>query len=275
MNWSKLQINQHKQAAKALNEIIYLAAEFIKSSSEITDVAVRQFIKQQYKKYHLKSDKQSSIVAFGSDTANVHFYAEEPRTLKNGDLIMIDIWARLAIKGAPFADITWMMYYGRTLPKQYDDAFKIVAEARDKTVRYLQSNLKKKIVPIGKEIDAVTRNYLIKYGHGDKFLHGTGHSLGFISPHGNRTRISRKGRQPLPLNVGYTIEPGIYFKNKFGVRSEIDFYINSPREIRPRRSSPCGIPTGCEANSTGQAISRGKNYKLIITTKVQNKIIKI
>jgi len=280
MSWTKKQIAQHKKAAKALNEIIKKIVEFVKYNPKTTDVEVRQFIKKQYKKYHLKSDKQKSIVAFDDDTSNVHFYAEEPRQLKNGDLIMIDIWAKLVEIGAPFADITWMMYYGVKAPKEYSEAFKIVARSRDKVISFLKNNLKRKTVPTGKEIDAVVRNCLEKYGHGDKFLHGTGHSLGFVSPHGTRTRISRKGKQSLPLNVGYTIEPGIYFKNKFGVRSEIDFYINSsceipysgnftkseiisqgePREIRLRRS---------------KAISQGKNFKLIITTKVQNKIINI
>jgi len=227
-----------------LNEIIYEVVGFIKSNQETTDVAIRQFIKEQYKKYHLISDKQKSIVAFGKNTSQVHYYAEKPNKLKDGNLIMVDIWARLGKIGAPFADITWMMYYGRKLSKQRADTFGLVVEVRDKVVKYLRSNLKNKIVPTGKEVDAVARAYLEKRGHGDKFLHGTGHSLGFVSPHGNRTRISRKGRQPLPLNVGYTIEPGIYFKNKFGIRSEIDFYID-------------------------------ENYKLIITTNVQNKIIKI
>ncbi|MFA5359729.1 MAG: M24 family metallopeptidase [Patescibacteria group bacterium] len=278
MPWTKKQIEQHKKAAKVLNEIIKKIVKFIKDNPKTTDVEVRQFIKKQYKKYHLKSDKQKSIVAFGDDTSNVHFYAEQPRRLKNGDLIMIDIWSRLAEIGAPFADITWMMYYGVKAPKEHLEAFKIVAKARDKAVSFLKNNLpvspsasrggKKKIIPIGKEVDAVVRNYLEKYGHGDKFLHGTGHSLGFVSPHGTRTRISRNGKQSLPLNVGYTIEPGIYFKNlpphlicknknffkktkphvkcggEFGIRSEIDFYID-------------------------------KNFKLIITTKVQNKIINI
>lgn len=243
MSWNKKQIEQHKKAAETLNEIIKKIVEFIKDNLETTDVEVRQFIKKQYKKYHLKSDKQKSIVAFGDDTSNVHFYAEKPRQLKNGDLIMIDIWARLAEIGAPFADITWMMYYGKKPLKQYSSAFKIVANARDKAIKYLQNNLVRKNVPTGKEVDRVVRNYLDKYGHSNKFLHGTGHSLGFISPHGTKTRISKKGKQSLPLNVGYTIEPGIYFKN-FGVRSEIDFYID-------------------------------KNFKLIITTKVQKNIIKI
>ncbi|MFA6306693.1 MAG: M24 family metallopeptidase [Patescibacteria group bacterium] len=244
MSWTKKQIKQHKQAAEALRKIIKKIVEFIKYNPETTDVAIRQFIKKRYKRYHLKSDKQKSIVAFGKSTAHVHYYAEKPRRLKKGDIIMIDIWARLEEIGAPFADITWMMYYGRKLPKQHVDAFRIVAQAREMAIKYLQSNLKNKTIPLGKEIDDAARNYLNDHGLAEKFLHSTGHSLGLVSPHGRRTRISRKGRQSLPLNIGYTIEPGIYFKNKFGVRSEIDFYID-------------------------------ENYKLIITTICQKQIIKI
>ena len=244
MSWDKLQISQHKKAAEILGDIIKQIAKFIKNNHGITDTAIRQFIKEQYQKYHLKSDKQKSIVAFSKDTANVHYYADKPRQLQDGDLIMIDIWARLDEKDAPFADITWMLYYGEKPSAEHDAAFKMVAQARDKAIKYLQSNLKNKTVPLGKEIDAVVRNYLASLGRGDRFLHGTGHSLGLTSPHGNRTRINRKGRSLLPLNIGYTIEPGIYFKNKFGARSEIDFYID-------------------------------ENYKLIITTICQKQIIKI
>jgi len=260
MSWSKLQINQHKQAAIALNKIIYEVAGYIENNPGTTDVAIRKFIKERYNVYNLKSDKQKSIVAFEENTSQVHYFAEEPNQLKEGNLIMVDIWAKLDEIGAPFADITWMLYYGRTIPKQSADAFKMVIQARDKAIKYLQNNLKNKAVPIGKDIDAVVRIYLEKCGHGDKFLHGTGHSLGSVSPHGRMTKINRRGKQSLPLNVGYTIEPGVYFKNKFGIRSEIDFYIDSPREIRPCRS---------------EAISQGKNYKLIITTICQRQIIKI
>jgi len=244
MSWTKKQTKQHKQAAEILGKIIYEVVKLIKSNSGITDVAIRQFIKEQYRKYHLISDKQKSIVAFGKNTSQVHYYAEQPRKLRQGNLIIVDIWARLNKKGAPFADITWMLYYGRKLSLEYANAFRLVAEARDKAISFIKNNLKNKIRPRGKEVDAVARIYLDKRGHGNRFLHGTGHSLGFVSPHGNRTRISRKGRQPLPLKVGYTIEPGIYFKDKFGIRSEIDFYID-------------------------------ENYKLIMTTICQKQIIKI
>ena len=227
MSWNKTQIKQHEKAAKALIEIIKKVAEFIKDKPNITDVEIRQFIKSQYKKYHLKSDKKKSIVAFNKKTSLVHYYAIIPQKLKFNTLILVDIWAKLDKKGAPFADISWMMYYGKELPREYIALFKIVSQARDEAIKYLERNLKKEIISLGKEIDAVVRNYFCKYGYAERFLHGTGHSLGFICPHGRRVRINRRGKKSIPLNIGYTIEPGIYFKNKFGMRSEINFYIDN------------------------------------------------
>ncbi|MFH1427999.1 MAG: M24 family metallopeptidase [Patescibacteria group bacterium] len=201
-------------------------------------------MERQYKKYHLKSDKQKSIVAFNKNTSLVHYFALTPKKLKFNSLILIDIWARLNKKGAPFADISWMMYYGKELPREYIAIFKVISQARNEAIKYLRRNLKKKIIPRGKEIDEVVRNYLYQHKFSEKFLHGAGHSLGTTSPHGRKTRISKKGESPIPLNIGYSIEPGVYFINKFGMRSEVNFYLDS-------------------------------NMKLVITTNIQKNIIKI
>jgi Xaa-Pro aminopeptidase len=104
-------------------------------------------------------------------------------------------------------------------------------------------------MPTGFEVDKVARDYIKEKGFDDNFLHGLGHPLGFTNPHGAGVRLSPKKVRanrcsPLQKMVGYTIEPGIYLKNKFGLRSEIDFYIDE------------------------------KN-KVVITTKIQKKIFKI
>ena len=97
-------------------------------------------------------------------------------------------------------------------------------------------------MPTGREIDSVARDYIDSTGFGKYFLHGTGHSLGFVNDHGRGVNINQKGKGRLSKMIAYTIEPGIYIKNKVGFRSEIDFYIND-------------------------------DYKLIVTTKIQKKIV--
>ena len=243
--WSKQQIEQHKKAAELLFKIVGEFAEYIKNNPGATEYEAKLFVKRLFRKYKLKSDKNNPIVAFSKNTAFVHHFAEEKsQKLKSESLILFDLWGRINEKGAPYADITWMLYYGKNIPSEYQMAFSKVIKARDEAIKFINKHLKNKNIPTGKEIDKHVRVFLHKHGLADKFLHSTGHSLGFTYAHGNRTRISPRGKQKLPVNVGYTIEPGVYFKNKFGVRSEIDFYIDS-------------------------------NYNLKTTSVIQKKIIKI
>ena len=81
-------------------------------------------------------------------------------------------------------------------------------------------------MPIGKEIDEIGCNLLIKRGYRKNILHRTGHSIGFHSPHGKHGHLSLKNEEPILINMGYTIEPGVYLKGEFGVRSEINLFIN-------------------------------------------------
>ena len=59
---------------------------------------------------------------------------------------------------------------------------------------------------------------LKKYGYGDYFGHGFGHSLGIEiheSPNANRANT-----KPLPAGAVLSAEPGVYLPGKFGVRTE-------------------------------------------------------
>ena len=73
---------------------------------------------------------------------------------------------------------------------------------------------------IGTQIDAIARRDL--WSEGLNFLHGTGHGVGsYLSVHEGPHQIRMEYR-PAPLHAGMTVtdEPGIYIKEKFGVRIE-------------------------------------------------------
>jgi Xaa-Pro aminopeptidase len=63
-------------------------------------------------------------------------------------------------------------------------------------------------------------------GYGEYFIHRTGHSIHEMT-HGNGANIddleTHDTRLLLPRTL-FSIEPGIYFPGRFGVRSEIDIY---------------------------------------------------
>jgi Xaa-Pro aminopeptidase len=72
------------------------------------------------------------------------------------------------------------------------------------------------------------REYLAEkgYDHEKLFFHGFGHSLGFEA-HDIGARISWKVNEEFTLkeNMVYTSEPGLYWKEKWGIRLEDDIII--------------------------------------------------
>ena len=70
----------------------------------------------------------------------------------------------------------------------------------------------------GREIDALARAEIEKSGYGKYFVHSTGHGVG-LDIH-ELPRISRLSEDRIEDNMVFSIEPGIYLPNEFGVRIE-------------------------------------------------------
>lgn len=231
--WSLEQIEKHNKVSGLLYEIKGLVFDFIGENSEVSEWEVCEFVLRKFEESGLVLDMGIPIVAFNESSANVHYYPEKDGSIKICDdcLIMIDIWARLNVEGSPYADITWMGFYGKEIPDEIRRVYDVVILARDSCLDYLRVVLNEGRIPSGKEIDDVAREVIEREGYGDRFLHTTGHSLGFASPHGKEGGLSFKHNEQLKVNLGYTIEPGIYLEEKFGVRSEICFYISEDLEL--------------------------------------------
>lgn len=250
-------IKNHKIAAEKLEVIKNKAFKLIKRNlGRISEYDIQEFVLSEYKKegmVTLKSDKKYAlekhppqIIAVNENAAIPHYFPlkRKSKTIKKNDLILIDMWARLKGENSPFADITWMAYSGKNPSKEIRTAFNRVIRARNFTVEFIKRNLKNRKFPITKSIDKATRDYFKKFGLDKYFIHRTGHSLGLHVCHGKYFRLGKKSNVRLKPNIPFTIEPGLYFKNKFGIRSEINCYVT-------------------------------EKYRLIITSKVQKNIIKI
>ncbi len=245
----KEEIEKHKIAAKKLGLIKNKAFELIKKNlGKISEYDVQDFISSEFKKQGLVTEKNwpIQIVAVNQNSANPHYYPPKSNSkiIEENDLILIDIWARLNEDRSPFADITWVAYSGEKIPFRIKEIFKNVIEARDNTLKFIRKELKNKRLPKLKNVDKAARDHFRKSGLDKFFIHSTGHSLGFSYCHGNYFYFSKKSKANFKLEIPFTIEPGLYFKNKFGIRSEIDCYVT-------------------------------KDFKLVITSGIQNKIIKI
>lgn len=232
MVWTDEQIKNHKEVADILEGIARETFAFIAKGKIVTERSVQKFILMKYKEHNLKSCLGLPIVAFNEHSAMPHYAIGRKTTiLKPNTLIMMDIWARSKKKNYPYADITWMGYYGKTLPKKIQRAFDTVLESRDTAISFVKSCVRKGKLPEGRVVNEKANAIIRKAGYGKYILHSTGHSIGLRSPHGVDKNINKKGNEPLKLNLGYTIEPGIYIANEFGIRSEIDFYIDEKMKL--------------------------------------------
>ena len=67
-------------------------------------------------------------------------------------------------------------------------------------------------------IDKAARDEISQAGYGDKFIHTTGHGVG-IDIH-ESPRLSLKDNTVLKEGMVVTVEPGVYFAGRFGIRIE-------------------------------------------------------
>ena len=148
------------------------------------------------------------------------------RPLRPGELLMLDVWAKLARPDSVYYDITWMGFLGPEVPRRFMEMFSIVREARDAAIAFIQKNVRAGRPIAGFEVDRVARGVIRKAGYAKQFIHRTGHSLG-RDVHGAGANMDdlevHDVRRVLP-HTCFSIEPGIYFP-EFGVRSEVNVYV--------------------------------------------------
>ena len=228
--WTDDQRASHERAARAVatiaREAIRLAGSRADSASPLTEYGLQTWIKEKFVAGDLETD-HGPIVAIGANAANPHYEptAEKSATIKRGDILLIDLWARE--KNGIFADQTWMGSLGE--PTDRDKAVWLaVRDARDAAISLLKKRIGAHEAVRGGEVDDAARNVIVQRGYGEYFFHRTGHSIDPRDLHGSGPHIdnleTREERELIP-GVGFSIEPGVYLAGDVGMRSEVNGFI--------------------------------------------------
>jgi Xaa-Pro aminopeptidase len=236
--WTKKQFVENKIAAKALYDIVSLSFKLLKSkilsSNKLNEYDVQKFILDEFKKRNMVTDSDP-IVAVNENSANPH-YAPDKETHKEinrGDLVLIDLWAKMNTPNSTMADITWTGFVGESVPDKYVKIFNIVAKARDSAFNLVEQRFSEGKDIRGFEVDDAARNVITESGYGKFFIHRTGHSI-TTETHGSGAHLDNfetKDERLILSSTSFSIEPGIYFPGDFGVRSEIDVFITSGNKV--------------------------------------------
>ncbi|MDA1016215.1 MAG: M24 family metallopeptidase [Planctomycetota bacterium] len=236
-SWSDEQWALHQQAAVHTNSAFQRAWQFIASEvrahGSVEESAVRAEIMSHFAE-HRMTTYHPPIVGVGPNSGNPHYETGtgQNTTIREGDFVLIDLWAKMNQPGAGYSDLTRTGFVGESVPDKYTKIFNIVAASRDAAIEFLRASFAKGETVQGWQVDQATRDVIEAGGYGDAFVHRTGHSIG-QEVHGNGANIdnleTREERHVLPRTC-FSIEPGIYLP-EFGVRSEIDVYIDEDRNV--------------------------------------------
>ena len=250
--WTPHQLASHVRAVRAIDGAKDAAFEQIgialRRGLEVTEATIQSFLVAELGRAQLHAD-HPPIVAVNAHAGDPH-YEPSPRTstaIRSGDLVLIDLWARERDPAAVYGDITWVGYCGDRPPARAEQIFRIAAEARDAGLDALRAAHRERRVLQGWQVDRVVRDHIAASGHGDKFIHRTGHSIG-RKVHGdgaNLDDLETHDTRELIEGLAFSIEPGIYLPEEgLGVRTEIDVALTAdgPQVFSPIQRELVRIP---------------------------------
>ncbi len=229
--WTPEQLDSHLEAGKIVDRITQSAFErvaaFVRDSQPITEFELQQWILEQFRANGLTT-AEPPMAAVQPNNGNPHYEPKQgaSRPIRAGDLLLLDIWAKLDRLGSVYYDITWIGYLGARVPDAYAKIFRIVREARDRAIEFVGESVAEGRAIHGWEVDRAARETIRKAGYAKYFVHRTGHSIG-QEVHGNGANMdgleTRDDRKIVPRTC-FSIEPGIYLP-EFGIRSEVNVYV--------------------------------------------------
>jgi Xaa-Pro aminopeptidase len=227
--WSDEALLTHRAASERLYRIKDRAFDLIRSRAgqPLNEYDVQQAMVKWFEDEGLVSDSAPCVSA-QENAGNPHYQptATVFRAINRDEIVLLDLWGKLAMPGAVFADITWVGFTGSAVPDKYAKAFAAARDGRDAGIDLVKNAAREGRELRGFEVDRATRDVIERAGYGAQFIHRTGHSLG-EDVHGNGVHMddyeTHDERRLIP-GTGFTIEPGIYTP-EFGVRTEINMYV--------------------------------------------------
>src|SRR5579859_1892651 len=141
--WTDAQIQTHFAARDLIDAI---TADCFKEigkrvrNSGTHEYEMQQWILAAFKREHLLTE-DPPIVAVNANSGNPHFEPRPERSapIKEGDFVLLDIWAKQDKPGAVYYDITWTGFVGKSPSEKQRKIFEIVRNARDAGVKAVTS----------------------------------------------------------------------------------------------------------------------------------------
>ncbi|MCS7146351.1 MAG: Xaa-Pro peptidase family protein [Nitrososphaerota archaeon] len=209
------EIRTLEKAAEINNRLMVDAISHIEAGS--SEKRLSAFVRSRA--LELGADEVAfTLIQAGPNSALPH---QEPteKKINKGEIVLLDIGIRYR---GYYSDITRTVTFGEPTQQQRK-IFDTVYQAQAAALAAAKEGVK------AEAVDAAARRRISEAGYGEHFIHRTGHGLGLevheppYIKEGNITALAR--------GMAFTVEPGIYLVNKFGVRLEDNIVISDEGHI--------------------------------------------
>ncbi|HZQ18261.1 MAG TPA: M24 family metallopeptidase [Terriglobales bacterium] len=226
------QIQSHFAARDAVDKITAGAFQEIGRRARnggTNEFEMQKWILEAFRRENLMA-ADPPVVAVNKNSGDPHYGPSSTNSaaIRDGDFVLLDIWAKKNEPRAVYYDITWTGFLGKAPSDRVQEIFQVVRDARDAGTKFVQDSIAAGKTIAGYQVDQTVRSKIKLSGLGNHFVHRTGHSIG-TEVHANGANMDdlevHDERRILPNSI-FSIEPGIYFP-EFGVRSEINMLVRS------------------------------------------------
>lgn len=236
--WDDDQWRMHQEAEKhttaAFDAAWRLIADRTRNGGTVRETEVQKAVLDHF--------SQNALITYSPPNVSVNEHSADPHyepkegsdsEIRAGDFVLIDLWAKLDQPRSVYSDLTRVGFVGESVPEKYEKIFAIVAAARDAAIDCVKKAFEAGRALRGFEVDDAARKVIVDAGYGPYYIHRTGHSIG-QEVHGNGAHMdnleTKEERLVLPRTC-FSIEPGIYLPGEFGIRSEVNVFVDASGQV--------------------------------------------
>lgn len=236
--WTEEQRALHLESAEVLDKTASMLwerlRELLVKGIKVTEYDVQQWILAEFASHGCISEGDP-ICAVADHSSLPHYCPsrEKHREICKGDFVLIDLWCKKKKSNAVYADISRVAIADTQPTTLQKEVFSLVRRAQKEATALVQERCRGSLPLYGYEVDIAARKVIDEAGFGEFFIHRTGHNI-HTSDHGPGTHmdsIETWDERPILPRTCFSIEPGIYLPQQFGVRLEYDLFITEKNQV--------------------------------------------
>lgn len=211
---SEWEVKQLRKAIRCIESAFEQAVKIL--SEKITEMDFRRELEYRMFEFGASAVAFETIVASGAHSSLPHAHARK-KLLKKEVPIIVDFGA---VVNGYNSDLTRTLFLG-DMPKFWQECYNLVLRAQQAGIGAIAAGVALK------NIDSAARNVFSEADCAKYFCHSLGHGIG-LDVH-EEPRLSSKSKSNMVLGNVVTVEPGLYYPGKGGIRIEDDVVVTRER----------------------------------------------